>query len=291
MTLHPDSFVDSHVHFWDRSQGFFVGPSDKQRKAFGTDGNTAPQRDYSPADYRADARAIDIPKAVWITATLAPQNVTHEIAWVSKLAEGEPMIAGIVGSVDPGLSPRERKAELAAQSAFDLFRGVRVLTGLDYGTSAADEYIRMLADVDARYDLVAHHESMADAARLAERHPDVPFVLEHCGWPMQPRDPDYVAAWREGISALASVGTVHCKISGLAMTLCTFDLEAQRPFIEHCLESFGEDRCMVGSNFPVDAAHGRFDELIGLYRSATEGLGIAAQRKLFTENAERFYNI
>lgn len=290
MTHTRTAIVDSHIHFWDRSKNFFASPSREQRKAFGTTGeNVAHRRHYGPADYRAEAG--DVSKVVWVTATLAPQGVTPEIAWISELADDEPMIAGIVGSVDPGLSPSERKAELAAQASFGRFRGVRVLTGLDHASPTADEYMRMLADVGARYDLVAHQETMTDAAHLAEQHPDVPFVLEHCGWPTRPADPGYVAAWREGISALASVGSVHCKLSGLAMTLRTFDVDAQRPFLEHCLESFGVDRCMVGSNFPVDAKYGRFDELIELYRAVTAGLGVSAQQKLFAYNAERFYDV
>ena len=60
-----------------------------------------------------------------------------------------------------------------------------------------------------------------------------------------------------------------------------------RPWIEHCLESFGVDRCMFASNFPVDAMHGTFDELFSAYDGATADLDADARDKLFAANAER----
>ena len=68
-------------------------------------------------------------------------------------------------------------------------------------------------------------------------------------------------------------------------------MEATRcqPWIEHCLESFGVDRCMFASNFPVDAMHGTFDELYGGFDRVTADLGADARDKLFAANAERLY--
>jgi predicted TIM-barrel fold metal-dependent hydrolase len=132
---------------------------------------------------------------------------------------------------------------------------------------------------------------MAAAARLAERHPEVPFVLEHAGWPQRPDDAADVAAWQQGIEALAAVETISCKISGLAMSLHSFGTEAQRPFVEHCLEAFGATRCMFASNFPVDALYGEFEEMLGLYESLTAHLDEPTRELLFAGNAERIYRI
>jgi L-fuconolactonase len=61
------------------------------------------------------------------------------------------------------------------------------------------------------------------------------------------------------------------------------------PWIDHCLDSFGADRCMFASNFPVDAMHGTFDELFSAYDGATADLGRDAREKLFAANAEQLY--
>ena len=104
-------------------------------------------------------------------------------------------------------------------------------------------------------------------------------------------DPDAIRMWRDGITALASVGTVHCKLSGLAMAVHTFDPEAQRPFFEHCLTSFGVDRCMFGSNFPVDALYGTFDELMKCHQACLAGLSDTERRQVLATNGERSYRI
>jgi predicted TIM-barrel fold metal-dependent hydrolase len=61
------------------------------------------------------------------------------------------------------------------------------------------------------------------------------------------------------------------------------------PWLEHAIDAFGIDRCMFGSNFPVDGMHGSFDELFTAYSAVTAGLGVAAQDRLFAVNAEIVY--
>lgn len=284
-------FVDAHVHLWDRANPFLLTATQEQADAFGMGDVSGMSRDYLRADYEADSAGFGVEKIVWVTATLDPEGQVAEVRWIDGLGEAEGLVAAIVGSVDPTLSAAERAARFEAQAQCPRFRGIRILAGLDFESSSADEVMRMLADAGCVFDLVAHHPQMAAAAKLAERHPEVPFVLEHCGWPQHPDDPAEVAAWREGIEALAAVETVSCKVSGLAMSLHSFAPERQRPFVEHCLEAFGIERCMFASNFPVDALYGSFAEMMELYLGLTAELGEAAREQLFAANAERVYGI
>jgi predicted TIM-barrel fold metal-dependent hydrolase len=61
------------------------------------------------------------------------------------------------------------------------------------------------------------------------------------------------------------------------------------PWLEHVVEAFGVDRCLFGSNFPVDGMHGSFDELLTSYSIVMAGLDDEARDKLFAANAERVY--
>jgi L-fuconolactonase len=113
--------------------------------------------------------------------------------------------------------------------------------------------------------------------------------VEHAGWPRSD-EPEERALWERGMNALAALGdNVHCKLSGLAMPLHSNDAAVLRPWIEHCLEQFGVDRCMFASNFPVDAMHGTYDDLYGAYDGATSDLDAETRDKLFAGNAERLY--
>jgi L-fuconolactonase len=284
-------FVDPHVHLWNRANSRFVTATQEQADAFGMGDVSGMDGDYGREDYLADTAAATVEKIVWVTATLDFAGQVDEVAWIDRTTAGDPFVAGIIGGVDPSAPAAERLACFERQAAAARFRGIRILAGLDPESRTAEEIMRMLADRGCLYDLVAHHPSMAASARLAERHPEVPFVLEHVGWPMHPEDAREVAAWKEGIGALAAVETVACKISGLAMSVHSFALDAQRPFIEHCLEAFGTQRCMFASNFPVDALYGRFDQLLTLWRAVTAHLDEPARERVFAANAERVYRI
>jgi predicted TIM-barrel fold metal-dependent hydrolase len=73
------------------------------------------------------------------------------------------------------------------------------------------------------------------------------------------------------------------------MPLHSMEASVLRPWIEHCLDAFGVDRCMFASNFPVDAMHGTFDQLYSAYDGATADLDADARDRLFAVNAERLY--
>jgi len=287
----PPVVVDSHIHWWDPANQWMLMATQQQADELGM-GEIGPmKRPYLPADYRADSDAFRIEKVVWVMATMSEAGHLAEVRWVRRAAAGEKLLGAAIGSVDPRLPARERGAVLAEQAGWELLRGVRVIGELDYGSSVADEYMRMLAGHGLVYDHMGHHQTMAAAARLAERHPDVPWILEHCGWPQWPDDPEYVAAWREGIRALASVPTVHCKLSGLAMATHSFSARAQRPFIEHCLEQFGPARCMFGSNFPVDRLYGNFGDLLAMFLELIAGLPEPERDQVLRSNAERVYRL
>ena len=179
--------VDTHTHFWEISQSFFLAPTLEQGRAFGMGDISGMLRDYVPHDYRVDTRRHGVEKIVWVTATNAPAGVCEEVAWADRLGREAAEVAAIVGSVDPRLAAHQQQAELRRQASSPLFRGVRILHGLDFASGAADEYMRMLASSGLSFDLVAPAESMLSAAAMAERHPDVPMVLEHCGWPQRAR--------------------------------------------------------------------------------------------------------
>lgn len=290
MSAVPVPIVDSHIHWWDPANSWMVMATQEQADELGMGDIGGMLRSYRPAEYRADTAGHEVTKVVWVMANLAPAHL-EEVRWVGEIGGDDPLFAGMVGSVSPQLSAAEREASLDEQARFPQFRGVRVVGEFDMAAAAADDYMRALAERGLVFDHMGSHESMADAARLAERHPDVTWVLEHCGWPQHPDDPADVAAWREGVARMAAVGNVNCKLSGLGMTVHAQTLEAQQPFLEHCLDQFGADRCLFGSNFPVDGLYGTYGEVVDLFAEFTSGLPAEDRHKIFVSNAERIYRI
>jgi len=152
------------------------------------------------------------------------------------------------------------------------------------------EVLRAIDERGLVLDVMAKADALNAVATTMSEWGDLTVVIEHVGWPRENSDDEY-RLWRNGMNALAAAGAhVHCKLSGLAMPFQAIDETAFRRWIEYALEAFGVDRCMFGSNFPVDSMYGSFDDLYSTYDELTANLDAKAREKLFASNAERVYS-
>jgi predicted TIM-barrel fold metal-dependent hydrolase len=140
------------------------------------------------------------------------------------------------------------------------------------------------------FDLDCEWQNMGEAIALANRHPELQVVLEHIGFPRS-RDDEYFGNWQRSMRELASAGNVTCKISGLAMTDPNFTKDSLRRWVEGCVEAFGPDRCVLGSNWPVDRLYSSYDAIMDLYREYLGSLSESEQAKVLSENANRIYRV
>ncbi|MCW2527578.1 MAG: hypothetical protein JWM76_2438 [Pseudonocardiales bacterium] len=288
----PILFFDSHVHFWDPalSQAYPQLAPDIDFAAMGMGRATGMKRRYDPAVYRAEAGSAEITGVVHVTATRGSGQYLGETHRMAGLTQTSGLPTVLVGGFDPQGSIAVIEDELDQQLETGLLAGVRTMERVDYESTRSADILAVVAERGLVFDAVTHPEEMPALAAQLGRNPDATVVIEHTGWPLRAGDPAHSEQWRRGMRALAEVsGNVHCKVSGLAMTLGTFDVGAMRPWIEFALEAFGVDRCFFGSNFPVDAMFGDLTTLLSSYATITAPLGGAAQTALFSENARRVY--
>ncbi len=173
-----------------------------------------------------------------------------------------------------------------------------------------------LGERNLTYDAYLFSHQLKDFTQLVSDVPDTKVVLDHVGTPIGVGG-DYVgigktakereqiqAGWYEDLARLAAVPHVKLKLSGLLMTLCGFQFEkldrpaslnevmdAIAPHIEYALNTFGVDRCMFASNFPMDKVSTTYETLYDAYFKIVENYAIEDKRKLFAENALAFYGI
>ena len=57
------------------------------------------------------------------------------------------------------------------------------------------------------------------------------------------------------------------------------------------IETFGADRCIFGTNWPVDWLWSTYDKQIGAYTEIISGFTRDEQGALFSKNAEKLYRI
>jgi predicted TIM-barrel fold metal-dependent hydrolase len=121
--------------------------------------------------------------------------------------------------------------------------------------------------------------------------PDVTFILDHCGVPQVKErvlDP-----WRSHIVEIASLSNVYCKVSGLVAYADSerWSENDLRPYVEHVISSFGWDRVLFGSDWPVCTLSAAYQQWVETLCSLTQGAGDVNQGKLFYDNAIRVYRL
>lgn len=117
----------------------------------------------------------------------------------------------------------------------------------------------------------------------------MPFVLDHLGKPpIGEWEP-----WAGFITDLAALPNVTAKLSGLVTEA---DWAGWRgddllPYDLHALESFGPDRLMYGSDWPVCTLAASYDQVLDLARTACADLSPAERTAVFAGTAQRVYNL
>lgn len=168
-------------------------------------------------------------------------------------------------------STASRRANIAADPAFQ----ANVARLADYGWS---------------FDLQVFAGQMADAAGLAAACPDVTFVLQHAGMLEDTSEAGW-AAWRDGMTALAAGSNVVTKLSAFGAFIHRNDPDFVASMVRETVALFGADRCLFGSNFPIEKLWTDYRTLLDAFRAASAGLSAAEQDAIFNNTAARVYRI
>jgi L-fuconolactonase len=139
-----------------------------------------------------------------------------------------------------------------------------------------------MAQHGLRFDALLKPRHLPVIGALAERHPDLPVVIDHAAKPdiangaFQP--------WAQHMARLARETPWCCKVSGLVTEArADWQIEDLRPYVDHLLSTFGPDRLMWGSDWPVVT-------LASNYRRWHEA-ATAMHAAIFGGTAVRFYGL
>lgn len=288
MTDGPARIVDAHLHLWDPGRtDWYPYLSGGMKLDLGN--VTGMARRFDVGTYLTESAGWNVEKLVNVAAATGTHSI-EETLEIDRRAEADGHPAALVGGVTPTETTAEAIAQIDRQMAASRFRGVRPM-GQFSGPLPSADVLRGLEERGLVFELMAHPDQLHEAARGLAPFEDLVVVVEHVGWPRS-ADPDEQVLWRDGLAALEALGDrVACKLSGLAMPLGSMSVDALRPWLEHAIATFGVDRCLFASNFPVDGLHGTFDQLYTTYAEVTAGLDDTSRDKLFAANAERIYRI
>ncbi|GGP24713.1 amidohydrolase family protein [Silvimonas amylolytica] len=291
--------VDPHVHLW--APGTLRYPW-MESDAVGFNGDVTPvKKRYAPADLLADAGdTVQVLKAVHIEAIAA--DPLAETRWVQEQADAQDVLKiGIVGYAD--FTRPDVETLLAAQCESRATRGIRQILNVhanplyDYvGRHYMDDVtwrrnFKLLSQYGLSFDMQLYPSQMHAAAVLARDNPDVSFVLNHAGMFVDRDQVGGWAAWRDGLALLATLPNMTVKISGLGMFDHHWTVESLRPYVLQVIDTFGADRCMFASNFPVDKLYSNYPAVWQAFAQIVGGASDSEKAQLFRMNAERVYRL
>ncbi|MEU0785252.1 amidohydrolase family protein [Streptomyces sp. NPDC006173] len=277
--------VDAHHHVWDlavRDQDWITGPELQPLR-----------RDFGIPDLEPEAAAAGVDRTVLVQTV----TVAEETPELLRLAEWNPLVAGVVGWTDltrPDVA--DELTRLRELPGGHRLKGIRhqVQGESDPGWLLRPDVRRGLAAVAEAglvYDLVVLPHQLPACVRAAAGHPGLTFVLDHLGKPPIASGPP--EPWAGAVRALAALPNTACKLSGLVTeadpALRTPD--DLRPYADTALAAFGPGRTMFGSDWPVCTLAATYGEVMHIAEELTTGLSPGEREAVFAGTATRVYGL
>ena len=290
----PLAIVDTHQHLWDL---------DRLHLPWLDRAGPLLKRNYLMADYLKAVEGLNVTRAVYMEVEVAPDELDREADWIIDVCRkaDSPTVSAVIGGHPESDNFR---------SYITRFKGNRYVKGVrsPYPADGASnpkfiDGLKLLGELGFSYDLLADPSQVLQTAKVVEACKDTRFILDHCGnagtkfyMPAAGKDAallDRRKKWEEGLAALASHKNVICKISGVAEAGDPADATAENiaPVINRCINAFGDDRVIFAGNWPVVLKSLTLKQWVEIAKQITAPRGNAFQRKLFSENAVRFYGL
>ncbi|HXS56378.1 MAG TPA: amidohydrolase family protein [Hanamia sp.] len=277
--------IDSHVHFWKY---------DAVKDAWITDDMKLLQRDFFPKDIELQLHENSVDGVIAVQADQSEAETDFLIA----LARENSLIKGVVGWVD--LQDEQVELRLQHYSEFAVVKGFRhIVQGAPAGFLKGQSFmngVRQLKKFDFTYDVLIYENQLEEAIEFVNEFPGQKFIIDHCAKPAikNKKVTDTIGiGWKRGMQEIAQNENVFCKLSGLVTEAAWNEWNDKDfyPYLDVVFESFGTDRLVFGSDWPVMMLSATYAKWINLLEQYLSAFSIEERRAIFAENAIKFYKI
>ena len=271
--------IDAHHHFWHPARGDYGWLT----------ADLSICRPYCPADLEPHLSECGIDGTVLVQA--AP--TLQETEYLLGIADATPFVRGVVGWIDFEDPGHGRHLERLA--AHPKFVGVRPMI-----QDLPDDDWMLREDVSWAFGAVQQFDLVFDAlvfprhlpalARLLKRYPGLTVIIDHAAKPAI--GAGQFDDWAAHMERLAAETTARCKLSGLTTEAgAGWTVEALRPYVDHLFATFGLERLIFGSDWPVSTLATTYRGWIDAVEQLTSGLSNAQRGALFGGTAARVYGL
>ncbi|MET0634547.1 MAG: amidohydrolase family protein [Chitinophagaceae bacterium] len=273
--------IDAHQHFWmyDSVRDSWIGENMEVLK-----------RNFLPGDIAPVLTTNGVDGCVAVQAN----ETETETSFLLDLAGKNDFIKGVVGWTD--LEAPDLETKLSTYRGFSKLKGFRHMLQSEARRDsmlqpAFVNGIRLLQEYGFTYDLIILPDQLPFAIKLAEKFPEMRFVIDHLAKPAI--SSGETSAWETGLRKLSELKNVYCKISGLVTQANwhSWKKEDLYPCLDVAVETFGTDRLMYGSDWPVCLLAAEYSEVKGITDEYFSSFSEDERLGFYSLNAAEFYSI
>jgi L-fuconolactonase len=273
--------IDAHQHFWLYNSLEYAWIDDSMATL---------RRNFLPQDLAGELKSAGFDASIAVQA----RQSLEETRWLLELAGKSASIVGVVGWTD--LRSPDVRSQLQSLVHNPKLVGVRhiVQSEPDDQFLLQSDFLRgisVLEEFDLAYDLLIYTKHLPVAIEFVQKFPRQRFVLDHLAKP--PIKSGNLDTWVQGIGELAKFPNVCCKLSGLVTEADwqRWTPDQIRPCLEIGFESFGPERLMIGSDWPVCLVAASHATVIQLARDYIAQRSPKSLSAVLGGNAADFYGL
>ncbi|MBS1486312.1 MAG: amidohydrolase family protein [Bacteroidetes bacterium] len=273
-------WIDAHQHFWNYNP---------KRDTWITDEMKVLQRNFLPSDLNP---LLDCSHISGCVAVQADQSET-ETQFLVSLAEANDFIKGVVGWVD--LQSNNLTERLAYFSQYKKLKGFRHIVQSEPNDFLLRALfingVRELKKFDFTYDILIYERQLPATLEFVKNFPDQRLVIDHLAKPnIKSHSFDN---WKKHIQLIAEQENIFCKISGMITEADwhNWKYEDFIPYLDVVFNSFGIDRIMYGSDWPVCLVAASYEKQFSILQQYIQNFSQAERNKILGGNAIRFYQL
>lgn len=284
--------IDTHLHVWDQTR--------LKYSAF--EGSPLFGHPYHVEDYQRDSGKLDIEAMVFLECYAdfwqGGGQYIEEIEFVESEQKRDPRIKAIV-PMAPVEWGEQVEPILRQMQKHPSVKGIRRIMEFDKDPRALTlsqgfiDGVNLLEQFGWTFDINPNFTQM-DIIRewVPKISRGVPMILDHCGKPGIKQGA--IQQFRDDLKDLARHPNMWIKLSDLppyaGPNWTPADL---RPYIDATLEFFGPDRTIYAGDYPILLQSTTLTQWVEILDEtfADLGLGEAETRKIYRDNAIKFYRL
>lgn len=291
------TWVDAHHHLWNLNKIHYPWLMAKGEPRFF--GQPDPIRqNYLLNDFQQDHQN-KISRSVHIQVGCIEADNIAETAFVDAMSKQSHAHYPSAAVVAINMKADSIEEEINKHLAYNITRGVRDIIGKSpeenqsmppFSSAVWHKNWQCLANNKLSFDLQLTSEQYIPVLKTLEKTPELNVAICHFASPWDQSDSGF-STWVQAMKQYAQLPHCYIKLSGFSMFTHHFNSNNFEKYAHAAIDIFGPERCMFGSNFPVDKLYVNYQTLFSYWQKVIQQYSPQAAHFLASQTAVNFYRL